>query len=289
MTNETESIMIEEESGKRRNVQQQRWRCVPVVMSILVLLMLVLVAVTGRFTHSGELSTRGFYPKITNFAIKAENSSDRNAAMLQSMCERHEDDCIYNNPPEKKQPEEPEQPYVTETETVPMEASLLMKWMKATGLDPLRLQWQNKSAALPVVNRANWMRATHTLAHTSTNSTWSLQEKRVYVHWAEWAVQLSEETNWTRVVPFHEHVEKVKTELHLLQLQNLDAAPEGGDVSLMTGKPTTTAEKSKEEEAVDKEEEDVEAPPKPRWGQYGDSKEQSDHREINIHRPITYQ
>jgi len=287
MTNETESIMIEEDSGSRRNVQQQRWRCVPVVMSILVLLMLVLVAVTGRFTHSGELSTRGFYPKITNFAIKAENSSDRNAAMLQSMCERHEDGCIYNNPPEKKQPEEPEQPYVTETETVPMEASLLMKWMKATGLDPLRLQWQNKSAALPVVNRANWMRATHTLAHTSTNSTWSLQEKRVYVHWAEWAVQLSEETNWTR--PFHEHVEKVKTELHLLQLQNLDAAPEGGDVSLMTGKPTTTAEKSKEEEAVDKEEEDVEAPPKPRWGQYGDSKEQSDHREINIHRPITYQ
>merc|ERR1711879_329460 len=192
----------------------------------------------------------------------------------------------YNNPSDTKQPEEPKQPEVTETETVPMEASLLMEWMQETGWAARMFQWQNKSAALPVVKSNNWIMATHSLAATSpsTNSTWSLQEKRVYVHWAEWAVQLSMESNWMM-----EHVEKVKTELHQLQLQNLDAAPEGGDVSLMTGKPTTTAEKFKEEEANDKEEEDVEAPPKPRWGQYGDSKEQSDHREIHIHKPITYQ
>jgi len=216
-----------------------------------------------------------------------------NRTIRQSMCEMFEEDCSYNNPPsDTKQPEEPKQPEVTETETVPMEASLLMEWMQETGWAARMFQWQNKSAALPVVKSNNWIMATHSLAATSpsTNSTWSLQEKRVYVHWAEWAVQLSEETNWTMESNWMmEHVEKVKTELHLLQLQNLDAAPEGGDVSLMTGKPTTTAEKFKEEEAVDKEEEDVEAPPKPRWGQYGDSKEQSDHREIHIHKPITYQ
>jgi len=215
-----------------------------------------------------------------------------NRTIRQSMCERHEESCTYNNPSDTKQPEEPKQPEVTETETVPMEASLLMEWMQETGWAARMFQWQNKSAALPVVKSNNWIMATHSLAATSpsTNSTWSLQEKRVYVHWAEWAVQLSEETNWTMESNWMmEHVEKVKTELHLLQLQNLDAAPEGGDVSLMTGKPTTTAEKFKEEEAVDKEEEDVEAPPKPRWGQYGDSKEQSDHREIHIHKPITYQ
>merc|ERR550532_2123256 len=56
--------------------------------------------------------------------------------MLQSKCGRHEDGCTYNNPPDTKQPEEPKQPEVTETEA----KSLLMYWMKMTGLDPSMFQ-----------------------------------------------------------------------------------------------------------------------------------------------------
>jgi len=232
MTNETESIMIEEESGKRRNVQQQRWRCVPVVMSILVLLMLVLVAVTGRFTHSGELSTRGFYPKNTNFAIKAESSSDRIAAMLQSMCGPHEEGCTYNNPSDKdpepsdpgssdtgspdgsscemfeedcpynKPPSDTNQPEVTEDKkgmeplSNKSKKSVFLKWLNVTypWLSPRQFQWQNESAAQPAVEQANWLMACHILANTSP-TLWlmSLEEKRVYAYWAEWVVQTAEE------------------------------------------------------------------------------------------------
>jgi len=276
-------LVTEATKPNRRDLVKQltEWRFWKLTLGCVLCVLLTLCAV-GLFCWAINNRTQT-HPDV-------DNGSNR--PKRQSMCERHEESCTYNNPSDTKQPEEPKQPEVTETETVPMEASLLMEWMQETGWAARMFQWQNKSAALPVVKSNNWIMATHSLAATSpsTNSTWSLQEKRVYVHWAEWAVQLSEETNWTMESNWMmEHVEKVKTELHLLQLQNLDAAPEGGDVSLMTGKPTTTAEKFKEEEAVDKEEEDVEAPPKPRWGQYGDSKEQSDHREIHIHKPITYQ
>jgi len=280
--------MIEEESGKRRNVQQQRWRCVPVVMSILVLLMLVLVAVTGRFTHSGELRTRGFYPKNTNFAIKAENSSDRIAAMLQSMCGPYEEGCTYNNPSDKdpepsdpgssdkgaspdgsscemfelgclnprssdtkqpeepmqpKQPEEPKQPEVAETETVPMEPlsntskkNLLMKWMTwaqsyVTYVRANSFIWLNESAAMPYISEWNWQMATTALelmaelySPSSTNSTWSLEEKRVYAHWADyWVLQpkLGEYNTTELVLKFRlqNWVETIRTQFDQLQLQ----------------------------------------------------------------------
>ena len=52
------------------------------------------------------------------------------------MCEKYETGCTYNaDPSDTKQPEEPQQPEVTQTETVPMETSL-MKWLNVTGFDP---------------------------------------------------------------------------------------------------------------------------------------------------------
>jgi len=217
-------------------------------------------------------------------------SSDKGASPDGSSCEMFEEDCPYNNPSDTKQPEEPNQPEepkqpdVTEKETVLMEplsnktlTSLLMKWLNETHGVTVFFRWRNESAALPDDDQPNWGRAVNALfvmadlySPSSTDSTWSLEEKRAYLHWAKWVVKFSPETpEWLLWNPdYRIQLEKIKTELHHLQLQNLDEGPEpeGGEVSLTTGKPTTTsvtAEKFKE--SVAKEEESKYANNPPLW------------------------
>jgi len=148
-------------------------------------------------------------------------SSDKGASPDGSSCERFEKDCPYNNPTDTKQPEEPKQPEVTETEA----KSFLMNWMEMTRWNSSMFQWQNESAALPVVTETNWVMATDALAHIWPGMS---KEKRSYVHWAKWVLQIAEETNWTMEanLPGHgQDIEIVKTNLQHPLLQNLDAAP----------------------------------------------------------------
>merc|ERR1719499_2176564 len=83
-------------------------------------------------------------------------SSDKGASPDGSSCERFELGCLNPPPSDTKQPEEPKQPEVTETEA----KSFLMNWMEMTRWNSSMFQWQNESAALPVVTETNWVMAT---------------------------------------------------------------------------------------------------------------------------------
>merc|ERR1719499_2313078 len=180
--------------------------------------------------------------------------SDTGSSPDGSSCEMFELGCLNPRPPDTKQPdestqseepmkpEEPKQPEVAETETVLMEPlsntskkDLLMKWMTwaqsyVTYVDTSSFLWLNESAAMPYISEWNWQMATTALelmaelySPSSTNSTWSLEEKRVYAHWAEWVLQpkLGEYNTTELVLKFRlqNWVETIRTQFDQLQLQ----------------------------------------------------------------------
>jgi len=179
-------------------------------------------------------------------------SSDKGASPDGSSCEMFELGCLNprssdtkqpEEPMQPKQPEEPKQPEVAETETVPMEPlsntskkNLLMKWMTwaqsyVTYVRANSFIWLNESAAMPYISEWNWQMATTALelmaelySPSSTNSTWSLEEKRVYAHWADyWVLQpkLGEYNTTELVLKFRlqNWVETIRTQFDQLQLQ----------------------------------------------------------------------
>jgi len=198
---------------------------------------------------------------------------------------RQHDGSMYEMYENIEGPSEEKEPPANKTE-------VLLKWLKEVYY-PVRLKWRNETGSLQYADSDwleivdNWYQIVNSPTHqpteqltnlrwyqrwlmvietlsllaekyspSSTNSTMSLEEKRVWAYWSEWVFQqwnfqqIKEMEGVEKIAKNNGWHEKVITEYRLLRAI-LDAAP-----------------------------------PK---SHYGDSKEMSDQREININRPITYQ